>query len=288
MTRRILTKTAWLAMFGLVAGFFASFHPSLDSLALLRPVFMLFCLTGVFAFRGVWLRMGLLAVLALSFATIVPMIGAVPVSSDLRVYSKNLRYDNGQVDALFQDIQAADADVLMLQEVSSVNEALLTLLRPAFPYQKRCSSRAGVAIVVASRFAFEGTPICSHRKALAVAKISIDKQSVWLASVHIPWHWPISSRVNEKEAEQVLGSLEGPIVMAGDFNSVPWTQRVSRLKTSSRTRLAGPTFVTLHHRRVPLHLPIDFVFSPGGGEVELRPLLGSDHHGLLADVQLSR
>ena len=76
--------------------------------------------------------------------------------------------------------------------------------------------------------------------------------------------------------------------MAGDFNSVPWTRRVSRLKSLSRTRLAGPTFVTLRHKRLPLSIPIDFVFAPGGGQVELRPLLGSDHHGLLAKVKLSR
>ena len=117
--------------------------------------------------------------------------------------------------------------------------------------------------------------------------MSIDDQSVWLASVHIPWHWPINSRVNELEAEQMLKALDGPIVMAGDFNSVPWTRRVSRLKTLSRTRMAGPAFLTLRHGRLPLPLPIDFVFSPGGGEVELRPLFGSDHHGLLATVKLS-
>ncbi|MEP2473058.1 MAG: hypothetical protein ABJH45_16075 [Paracoccaceae bacterium] len=164
MTRRLLSVIAWLAMFGLVAGFFASIHPSLDSLALLRPIFIAFCLAGILAFKQNWLRRGFLAVLVVSFVTAIPMADAVPASSDLRVYSKNLRYDNAQVEALFEDIQAAGADVLMLQEVSSVNETLLTLLRATFPNQTRCRSRAGVAIVVASRFAFEGTPICSQKK----------------------------------------------------------------------------------------------------------------------------
>ena len=288
MTRRLLSAIACLAMFGLVAGFFAPLHPSLDSLALLRPIFIAVCLIGVLAFKRSWLRRGFLAVLVVSFVTAIPMADLVPASDDLRVYSKNLRYDNGQVDALFEDIQSADADVLMLQEVSSVNDTLLTRLHTTFPHQTRCSTPAGVAIVVASRFAFEGTPLCSERKALAVAKVSINAQSVWLASVHIPWHWPIPSHINEKEAEDLLGSLKGPIVMAGDFNSVPWTRRVSRLKSLSRTRLAGPTLVTLRHKRLPLSIPIDFVFAPGGGQVELRPLLGSDHHGLLAKVKLSR
>ncbi|MEP6019397.1 MAG: endonuclease/exonuclease/phosphatase family protein [Paracoccaceae bacterium] len=288
MTRRFFSIIAWLAMSGLVAGFFAPMHPSLDSLALLRPIFIALCLTGILAFKRSWLRRGFLAVLVVSFVNAIPMADAVPASSDLRVYSKNLRYDNAQVEALFEDIQAAGADVLMLQEVSSVNETLLTRLRATFPYQTRCRARAGVAIVVASRFAFEGTPICSQRKALAIAKVSINEQSVWLASVHIPWHWPVRSHVNEKQAEDLLMSLEGPIVMAGDFNSVPWTHRVSRLKSVSRTRLAGPTFITLRHSRLPLSIPIDFVFAPGGGQVELRPLLGSDHHGLLAKVKLSR
>ncbi len=286
---KVLTSACFfVSLLGLLAGFMAAVHPSLDSVALLRPVFLVLCLAGLFVIRRAWLKIGYIAIFAFCFATVVPSAKTTFPGGDLLVYSKNLRFNNAQVDALYEDIQTSAPDVLMLQELSLINFSLMQRLKPTYPYQKMCRASIGVYTAIASKFPFAGPSTCSNRKALAAAKIEYGQETVWLVSIHIPWHWPIQSRQNETEAEQILKSLDGPIVMAGDFNSLPWTRRVSRLRDASDTQMAGPMYMTLSHRRLVTPLPIDFIFAPGGGSVKLRPLLGSDHHGLLGTVRVTR
>ena len=86
---------------------------------------------------------------------------------------------------------------------------------------------------------------------------------------------------------ELLSGLNAPIVLAGDFNTLPWTHRMTGAMRLTGTQRAGPTPLTLWHRRMRIPLPLDYVLSPGGGRVEARPLFGSDHMGLVADVLLA-
>ena len=81
-----------------------------------------------------------------------------------------------------------------------------------------------------------------------------------------------------------MRSLDGKVVVAGDFNIFPWTSRVERITAITKTKVAGPARFTLTYLNIPL--PIDFVLSQNGGSIEKRPLLGSDHAGLVADLAL--
>jgi endonuclease/exonuclease/phosphatase (EEP) superfamily protein YafD len=65
---------------------------------------------------------------------------------------------------------------------------------------------------------------------------------------------------------------------------VPWSHTLHRFTAASRTRLTGPLHGTWPGFGPLAVLPIDHVMGPQGGTVTLRPLAGSDHHGLLADL----
>lgn len=282
MMRLILNCFFGLAALGVAVGFLGWWVPAGDSLALLRPVFAGLCLLGVFLLRPRWLR-GVVAACALAGAvTILPVFASQSGSGDLRLYAKNLWALNTNYRAVVEDILAADVDVVMLQEVSQRNNRILVLLADTFPYQHLCERSSWMGDAVLSRTPFDGTPTCSAGRALALAPLQIDGRKVWAASVHIPWPWPYQSADNEAEAAAMLDGLDAPVVVAGDFNMFPWTARVQRIADAGDVQLAGPAQKTLTLWRMPMM--IDHVLAPHGGVVTRRPLLGSDHHGLVADV----
>ena len=80
----------------------------------------------------------------------------------------------------------------------------------------------------------------------------------------------------------VLANLEEPMLVAGDLNMVPWSHALRTLSRATGTNRAGAVFPTF--RKLGAPLPIDHVYAPGGGQATPRPLLGSDHNGVLAEV----
>ena len=128
---------------------------------------------------------------------------------------------------------------------------------------------------------------CSARRALAAGRIVHQGQGVWIASVHLPWPFPYENAQAAQAARDLLVEMEdAPVVMAGDFNIFPWAASVGAMQQAGGVRPARPVRPSYQLDGVPLML--DHVHATGGGRASYRPLLGSDHLGVLADVRLTR
>ena len=284
MIRKTLLALACLAACLVGAGFVGELHRASDSIAILRPVCAIACALGLCVARNRGLRLALAGVALLGLVTTGVHGLAQKPGHDLRLYTKNLGYHTTQMSDLVADIAAAKVDVVMLQEVTARNAPLLEALQPAFAHQHVCRFSGRIGIALASRHPFDGAPLCSESRALLAVPIRRAGQRLWAVSVHIPWPWPYDTAANEQAATRVLAGLDGPVVMAGDFNMLPWSGRVQRIADLTETRLAGPMRATLHVKSIPL--PIDLVLAPGGGRIDTRPLFGSDHRGVVADVSV--
>ncbi len=282
--RRFLVGAAVLSALLIIAGTLDHIHRAADSIAIGRPALALICLFGVFAARMLWLRLFLGTTALYALYTVAVFLLPQDSGGDLRVYSKNLWYRNMQFASVAADIEASDVDVVMLQEVSTQNSAILGLLSASFPHQHLCRFSGRMGIAVLSRHPFDGDPICSDRRAILAVPLQLERERVWAVSAHIPWPWPHDSRRAEQAVAEVLSALEGPVVIAGDFNMVPWAGRVEKIAAMTRTQVAGSVRPSLYVKHVPL--PIDLVLAPGGGATVLRPGLGSDHAGVVAYVSL--
>ena len=284
MTRRLAAGLGALSLMLLVAGLLGPLHRAGDSLALLRPLAAAGCLLGLLA-RPVALRFGCAAGLVAAAATMLPPLRPQPPGSDLRLYAKNLGAWNDSVAPIAADIEAAAPDVVLLQEVSDANRALVERLAAGWPHAHLCRFSGRIGIAILSRHPFDGAPRCTQARALALAPVALPGGRAWIAAAHIPWPWPVDSARAEAEAIAALAALDGPVVVAGDFNLFPWTHRVRAMARAARARPAGPMRATYWLRgRVPL--PIDHVLAPEGGRIETRPRHGSDHLGVVADVGL--
>lgn len=301
---RALAALAGLVVIGGALGRLAG---PFDSLALLRVPAAVVLLLCVPALRGRARRLlaGGLAVAALASwgAGLVPGSGG----ADLLLYQKNVFFRNQTPDLLVGDILDSGAEVVTLQELSAQARQVKEALAASYPFVHACNFR-GWEIAVLSRLPFsDAAPVCSRARGMAAVQVDTRAGPAWVASVHQPWPWPHGGWDRSLELAGILDGLDGPVVVAGDFNTVPWSAAVRRVARAARGRVVGPAVGSLrvdaqraYQRRdmtgafdanlgwwaVPL--PIDHVIAPGGGHRSLRPLLGSDHHGLLAEVRLSR
>lgn len=286
----VLLTLAALATWG------GALHPAADTLAVGRmPLVALAALAVIWTGWPRWLRWPWAGLGLVVLAQVVVLKLAAPAPGDFTVYQKNLLYRNTAQGPLADDVLAAAPDVVTLQEVTGRNRAILARLEPAFPHRTTCPFYSWSENAVLSRHpVVPGGTLCLPGQGIAGLRLALPDGPVWVLSLHLRWPWPHPQHPQAAALEQVLAGLEGPVVLSGDFNMVPWGHSVTRLTGAAGLRRAGPlrpTYWLAPHgwragQSLPIPLPLDQVWAPGGGRIETRPLLGSDHAGVLARVRL--
>lgn len=277
-----------LAIVALVGGYMGWLHPLGDSLAVGRAFAVMgVLLTAVLASMAGMQMASFAATLLALFCGLHVFLayGVNGPPGRIAIYQKNMLFRNDALAGLEADIRAAKAVAVTLQEVSQANQAMLVALSDLYPHQQICPWGSVGGTAVLSRLPMvEGTGFCAP--GLAAMQVADEGQRFWVVSVHLHWPWPYGQADHVRVLMPVLARLEGPVIMAGDFNMVVWADAVKRLAAITRTEAAAPTFGSYTGFEPWLILPIDHVFSPAGGRVTLRKALGSDHLGLLARVEL--
>lgn len=225
--------------------------------------------------------------------------------ADLLLYQKNSFFRNATPDALAADIVSSGADVVTLQELSRQNSALYEYLEEEYPLRHACRYQRWSVAVMARLPAGPAAPVCSEQGRFAALQVMTDKGAVWIVSLHLYWPWPHPGWDHGRALAAEVAALDGPVIVAGDFNTVAWSATVRRLARAAGSAVIGPSRASLRvdlwgvlsnragwtglqaHAAGPRYIPmpIDHVLAPAG-QVEHRPLLGSDHEGLLARIRL--
>ncbi|MDF1873911.1 endonuclease/exonuclease/phosphatase family protein [Vannielia sp.] len=205
---------------------------------------------------------------------------------DLAVYQKNMLYALASFEALEADIRAAGADFVTLQEVDPDNLGLLERLSDAYPHWHFCPFYQVVGgVSVASK-----RPLLESRCGLgyAAAKVEGPGGPLWVVSLHLYWPAPRGQWAQIAEIIPQLQRLDAPVLMAGDFNMVPWSSAVARLEAATKTHRVGRARISITQFGGKLRLPIDHVLAPETwrGRTEIRPRAGSDHKGVLMHLTL--
>lgn len=286
--RKVIVFAMALAGLAIALGYLGALHPVGDSLAIGRGLaaFALIVLAGLGLLAGLmrWVSLAALVVAAVSGGPIV--LGYVwqgPPGS-LALYQKNMFYRNAELAALEADIRAAAPLALTLQEVSVPNLALLEGLKDILPHQLHCPDQGRGSAVATALLPVPGQTVCAA--GLAAMQVQRGETRLWIVSVHLYWPWPYRQAEHADELLPILSGLDGPIVMGGDFNMVRWAATVRALAAASRVQPVGVIGGTFIRFSPWLPLPIDHVFAPGGGRVDFRGALGSDHLGILAQVEI--
>lgn len=280
-----------LAILALAGGYLGWLHPIGDSLSVGRGIAAatILVLAVVASFSGLRMAAFVATLLALLTGGQVLLAYSWPgLPGSYSVYQKNMLYRNADLPALEADIRAADAQIVTLQEVSEPNIAMLSALRDVYPYQQFCPGpRVGGTAVLTRLTPVPNAAFCGPGlAAMQVVAGNEGQDRFWLVSVHLHWPWPYQQADHVELILPVLDRLQGPAILAGDFNMVRWANSVKQLSDILGLRPAGPTFGSYIGLSKQFALPIDHVFATRGGKVSLRGAFGSDHLGLLAEVGL--
>ena len=278
----------------IAGGAIGGLYPIGDSLAVLRlPAVMVFTLLVLWTKWPLRMRLWLagLGLVLLSQHVLMsrPFTPANVAAADsgFLLYHQNLLKDRGQADDWLEHIAAVNPDVLTLVELSDQNRPLLRKLVKDYPFQQFCPTGYSNGEAVLSRFPFvPGKRFCSKPYGLAVMQVKTPGGPVWIVSLHLPWPWPWDQAAEVRRHLSLIEWLDGPVVIAGDFNSVAWSNAVAEISQAIDGRKIGPWRKTFNLPLWDVPIGIDHVLAnwTGPHEVAVQPMLGSDHNGLLAHV----
>ena len=282
--KRLVLSLMSLSFLLFLLGFAGHIHPMLDAIGAGRWV----AFFGAFSFLTFFMLLvgrfaaAAIGLVAVMLAGLFLQIAPDGESGNVRVYSKNLFFENTEFTAVASDIRLAGADIVILQEVSRTNEGILLELKDTLPFQVRCPWQGWNGIAILSRWPLSDSgPICSPERSLMVVKVERPDAPFWAVGVHLQQPWPDVQWEHLERALPVLDEINHGVIVAGDFNTMPWTAAANKIG-----EITGTRYIPLGQSTFDLWgigLPLDQVWALGG-RVHARPALGSDHLGVLADV----
>ena len=187
------------------------------------------------------------------------------------------------------------ADVVVLEEVIANSRDLPKLVRSTYPYRSGCEPAAPCTTLILSRvlpFAsgYYPGPDAGGLHTAGWATFGAGAAAYTVVADHAPW--PLPGNHQQEQTALLASRLQGfdrsSLIVAGDFNSTPWSFSLRRQDTlfglQRRTR-ALFTFPVQKYTRykfdspIPL-LPLDHIYAGSSWKtvsVTRGPKLGSDH-----------
>jgi len=224
-----------------------------------------------------------------------------------RLMTHNLFGLNADMDEIAAAVFAQDPDIVTFQEFFRDQGATLRpLLAERYPHSVRCISgdRAFLAIFAKEPFALQEEGACQagprqERTGRLLARFAgKDGRGFSVMNTHLDWPAPLGRKREQFNLlAQAVRQVEGPMLLAGDFNATPWSYAfrdfVGAAELTRHTRNL-PTFPALIYvldwsDTLPF-LPIDHVLSRNGvavHRVARGEAASSDHYAVVVDFSIT-
>jgi endonuclease/exonuclease/phosphatase (EEP) superfamily protein YafD len=221
---------------------------------------------------------------------------------NLRVVSANVWAMNPTPDKALAFLRASDADLVVLVDARHRRwRQVLSELATLYPYRAPESSRERAPVVLLSRYPVVLEEVVrppGGRRPYLMAKLAVGGNELVVVGVH-----PTSpsatrardSRRRNRELDHIalaIGDTDRPVIVAGDFNTSPWSPHFQDLVAAGglRNAAAGHGYVATWPTWFwPALIPIDHVLLKGPlavAAVRRGPAVDSDHFPLIADLRL--
>ena len=217
--------------------------------------------------------------------------------SALRIAQMNVLQPNLHHDEVVRCALASEAAMISFQEVSPEwAVALSSALRATYPYSHIETRTNCYGIALFSRVPFlsvrtleiEGAPFVD-------ALVRLDERTVRVLAVHAtsPTSYAEFTRRNAQfdALARNVSEADLPTVVIGDLNTVPWDHAYERFCRRSGMRALDAPDLRTWPAIGPLALiPLDHALTSdhlASAAVSTFHIPGSDHRGLLADLQLT-
>ena len=212
----------------------------------------------------------------------------------LRLMSFNILGDNYENGARIRDeILKSEADVAVVLEAPSI-EAKLDALSQRYPYRIGCGALTqGCDLMVLSRLPLKNQRIDAlselRSERYIEASVEVQGRKVNVVAAHLSKAWFDDYHGYELwQLMQNLKQLEGPLVLAGDFNTSSMAADMGWFLRQSGMRRAPMEPATWPVEFGTFGIAIDHIFARAPMRLarleRLPDNLGSNHYGLIADL----
>jgi len=231
-----------------------------------------------------------------------PEPGPPPTDGEtIKVVQFNLWGRAGRPDGMLEWILAQDADILVLEEAFARSGGVTKALRKQYPYQTTCADPRPCSTVILSRLepiretGLQRQPVMLSG---ALATYRTARGPFTVIGVHYTWPIPAGpqQQMTRRLAEVVDTLPSGSTIVAGDFNSTPWSFSLRRqdrrlgLERRTKALASWPAAAFTRYRIAspfPL-LPIDHLYAGADWKtvsVKRGPALGSDHYPVVVTLR---
>ena len=224
------------------------------------------------------------------------IIGAETAKPLLKLLSFNTLQSNTENGQRIADmVVASGADVVLLMEAGPVTPYFAKLLA-AYPSIAGCDGTQWCETMLLSKTPLAAVQVRSLSRVwsnrLITATTVIGGQTINLVAAHLvkPYFDEIADDEVRALAEVIHG-LDGPLVLAGDFNAAGWSDSIDRLARDERL-IPGPAYpATWPVRAGMFGVPIDNIWTRAPLLIEqvaaLPDAMGSNHRGLTASLSIA-
>lgn len=208
---------------------------------------------------------------------------AAPASGTVTMMTHNLFGMNYEMEKVITAIRAEDPDIIVLQEYFGEQATdLHPLLLAEYPFFVRCrgGKRANLGLYARTPFTQIEDGACPNdaygttRTAHILADFPTeDGKSFSVITTHMDWPIPVARQHEQLDAlSQVVDKIEGPMILAGDFNSTPWSYSLRDFVARNHFTRETMNLVTYPlswyylrawRETIPF-LPLDHVMTRGG------------------------
>jgi len=284
----------------------ADVHWLFDLMALpLQPAFVVSLIAGLVALALRRWRLAAAAgaatvvAFALTWLWTQPAAAPPPDAQRFTLLLYNVYFHNTELADVARRIEAIDADVVVLLEVTAEGREKLRTLDAHYPQRFECWQSAGCDILVFSRFQIKEPHIDFvgkiQRSPIAWFETSAAGCGMNIFATHLTRPWPFAPiSAQDTQGDDLAAALRGwpgPKVVVGDLNAVPWGHLVKTVTNQANLHDSLGATGTWHAKLPPLlRLPIDHAMATEGLAFASRKVLtftGSDHAAVLSEIAIA-
>ncbi|HEV2365991.1 MAG TPA: endonuclease/exonuclease/phosphatase family protein [Caulobacteraceae bacterium] len=246
--------------------------------------------------------MSAIAVLAPAAAMTPDLAAAVfakhvaPMRQTVKIVQFNVWSENRDPARTARWIERERPDIIVMEEAMGDGALVPEAIAADYPYQTQCQPRPTCTTIILSRVAPRASgafpsPDFDPLHSGAWARFGQGSDAFTVVGTHLTWPFPPGEQRLQAQnlADHLAGLDKSSLILAGDFNSTPWSFTLRRLdrslglvrRTHALFSWPARTYGYRHRLESPIPLlPIDHVYA--GAEwktvsAERGPRLGSDH-----------
>ena len=199
---------------------------------------------GVVATAGLHVWLGLASCCAAPVATAQAAFTKVVAQTSgqsLTVLALNTWHQHGDAQRLERYLATAPADVVVLSEFGPDKRAMLANLKAAYPFQVDCAEQWPCSLALLSRLPLEAAGVgriasddgrAPNMPAFVWAKLGA-RLTIIGTHLHRPSRDPWRHERQVSALTQLVRHIDGPLVLAGDLNTSPWSNAFRKLRAAT-------------------------------------------------------